>query len=82
MSMTYVALLLDNLHGGLLLEEVLPQHLGVLPLVVLAVLCASWPYGGGARADLLQEEFLLLWRSSSDLCADLLLGQHLARGPE
>jgi hypothetical protein len=81
--MTYVALLLDNLHGGLLLEEeVLLQHLGALPLVALAVLCASWPYGGGARADLLHEELLLLWRSSSDLCADLLLGQHLERGPE
>ena len=64
--MTYVALLLDNLHGGLLLEEeVLLQHLGVPLQVVLAVLFASWPYGGGARADLLQEELLLLWRSSS-----------------
>jgi hypothetical protein len=36
--MTYVALLIDNLHGGLLLEEeVFLQHLGVPPLVVLVV---------------------------------------------
>lgn len=73
MSMTYVALLIDNLHGDLRLEEVvLRQLLGVLPLVVLVVFVCIMAVRGAML-------WRLSWRSSSDLCADLL-GQHLARG--
>ena len=71
--MTYVALLLDNLLGDLLLgEEVLRQLIGVPPLVVLAVLCASWPCtGSDALAALLYE----------DLLVDLAVVERSLRGP-
>jgi hypothetical protein len=80
MSMTYVALLIDNLHGDLLMEvEVLRQLLGVLPLVVLAVFVCIMAVRGAMLWRLSSTRISWSsWRSSSDLCADLL-GQHLAR---
>lgn len=78
--MTYVALLIDNLHGDLLMEvEVLRQLLGVLPLVVLAVFVCIMAVRGAMLWRLSSTRISWSsWRSSSDLCADHL-GQHLAR---
>ncbi len=79
--MTYVALLIDNLHGDLRLEEVvLRQLLGVLPLVVLVVFVCIMAVRGAMLWRISSTRISWSsWRSSSDLCADLL-GQHLARG--
>ena len=60
MSMTYVALLIDNLHGDLLMEvEVLRQLLGVLPLVVLVVFVCIMAVRGVAVLG-----WISSWRSS------------------
>jgi hypothetical protein len=84
--MTYVVLLLDNLHAGLLLEvEVLLQHLGVPPLVVLAVFVCIMAVRWVAVLRRISSTRISwsTWRSSSDLCARTSSSDSILRvGPE